>query len=810
MAIKKSELYNMLWRSCDELRGGMDASQYKDYVLVMLFVKYVSDKAKANAETLIEVPKGASFDDLIALKGQTNIGEEMNIKLSALAEANGLTGIINSADFSDEAKLGKGKDLVQTVSNLIGLFQSSGLDFSKNRAGDDDLMGDAYEYLMKNFASESGKSKGQFYTPAEVSRIMAKVIGINKTKKHNVPIYDPTCGSGSLLLRALNEAPYGASLFGQEYDVTTTGLAKMNMILHGYETYDIRSGDTLNNPQFFDEMGNLMTFDFIVANPPFSQKSWLKSAKINDKFERWNESTVGVPPDKNGDYAFLLHIVRSLNDTGKGACILPHGVLFRGNAEANIRQYLVDRGYIKGIIGLPTNLFFGTGIPACIIILDKEDAANRKGIFMIDAKADFQKDGNKNRLREQDIRCIVDIWEEQQDIPHYAKFVTKEDIIKNDYNLNLPRYIGSGDEEVIQNIEAHLKGGIPEYDIELLYHYWDACPTLKSCLFKNSTRKGFYDLIPQKQEIKEVINNHPEFIGQERELLKSYTEWCDLWLPRFKALRPQGFNPKKIIEEMGNSILEQFQHSLLVNKYDVYDQLMNYCAHTMQDDFYIIASDGWKIPLYVPQPIEKKKNRDTEKLKQRKEAKEVSDLACDLLPPIYVVEHFFSLEQKNISDAETELAKAESELNEYCEEYLDSYLDPALFEEKLNKANAQKRLKLVFKEEKEVLKTYLKYLNQVSDHKKQIKDEKFSLLIKVRQKYAEFSEEEIIQMVTDKWLTAFGNLLKTEMQRIGQTLYSNVISLVERYEQTLPEIKKEVDDYEQKVKEHLRKMGFAL
>jgi type I restriction enzyme M protein len=339
MAIKKSELYSTLWRSCDELRGGMDASQYKNYVLAMLFIKYVSDKAKHNIESLIEVPEDCSFDDMVKLKGKTNIGEQMNIKLAAWEEANDLDGMFKEADFSDESKLGKGKDLVQTVSNLIGVFQSSGLNFGRNQASDDDLMGDAYEYLMKHFATESGKSKGQFYTPAEVSRVMAKVIGLNNEKRSNVSIYDPACGSSSLLLRALAEVPIGAALYGQEYDITTVGLAKMNMILHGYETYDIRTGDTLNNPQFVNGE-NLRTFSYIVANPPFSQKSWLKSAKTNDKYERWNEHTIGVPPEKNGDYAFLLHIIRSLKDKGKGACILPHGVLFRGNAEADIRKYL--------------------------------------------------------------------------------------------------------------------------------------------------------------------------------------------------------------------------------------------------------------------------------------------------------------------------------------------------------------------------------------------------------------------------------------------------------------------------------------
>ena len=811
MAIKKSELYSTLWRSCDELRGGMDASQYKNYVLTLLFVKYVSDKAKSNVESLIEVPEGCSFDDMVNLKGKTNIGEQMNIKLAAWEEANDLDGMFKEADFSDESKLGKGKDLVQTVSNLIGIFQSSGLNFGKNQASDDDLMGDAYEYLMKHFATESGKSKGQFYTPAEVSRVMAKVIGLNKETRPNVSIYDPTCGSASLLLRALSEASNGAALYGQEYDITTVGLAKMNMILHGYETYDIRSGDTLNNPQFIKD-DNLTTFSYAVANPPFSQKSWLKSAKTNDKYERWNEHMIGVPPEKNGDYAFLLHIIRSLKDKGKGACILPHGVLFRGNAEADIRKYLIKRGYIKGIIGLPSNLFYGTGIPACIIIIDKEDAASRKGIFMIDAKNGFVKDGNKNRLREQDIRRIVDTWDAFENVLHYARFVKNEEIKKNEYNLNLPRYIDAENDEVIHNIEAHLKGGIPEHDIKQFYRYWEACPSLQQVLFKKDNRKGFFQFIPDKQNIKETINNHPDFDNQHRELFQSFAEWSHIWSPQFETLRPNSFNPKQMIEDMGDSVLEKFANSKLVDKYDVYDQLMNYCAETLQDDLYLIESDGWKVQTYVPQPIEKtKKEWAEEKPKKEKEAKTIKDIACDLLPVDCIVDEYFSTEKEKIAFLEEKLLSTETNLNELVEEYSDSYLDASNYaDNKLNKGNVQKRLKIAEGKEAKILQEYINHSNIIAGYKKQLKDNNSDLLEQVLQKYTSLSEEEIKKLVTNKWLVAFGNRLASEIQQVSQSLNSQLESLEERYEQTLPEINKEVDLLETKVMQHLEKMGFQL
>jgi type I restriction enzyme M protein len=468
MAIKKSELYSSLWKSCDELRGGMDASQYKDYVLVLLFVKYVSDKYAGQPNALIEVPEGGSFTDMVALKGGKEIGDKINKIIARLAEANDLKGVIDVADFNDADRLGKGKEMQDRLSNLVAIFENPALNFRNNRAEGDDILGDAYEYLMRHFATESGKSKGQFYTPAEVSRIMAKVIGINKARSQSQTIYDPTCGSGSLLLKAADESETGVTIYGQEMDNATAALAKMNMILHDDPTAEIWQDNSLSSPYF--------TFDFVVANPPFSNKAWSNGFDpFHDLYERFID---GVPPMKNGDYAFLLHIIRSLKSTGKGAIILPHGVLFRGNAEGDIRRNIIRKGYIKGIIGLPPNLFYGTGIPACIIVLDKENAANRRAIFMIDASKGFIKDGNKNRLRHQDLHKIVDVFNKQIEVSKYSRKVPVAEIAANDYNLNIPRYIDSSEAEDVQDIEAHLLGGIPNYDIDALDDYWQVFPTL--------------------------------------------------------------------------------------------------------------------------------------------------------------------------------------------------------------------------------------------------------------------------------------------------------------------------------------------
>ncbi|HEX4652349.1 MAG TPA: N-6 DNA methylase, partial [Granulicella sp.] len=419
-AIKKSELYSSLWQSCDALRGGMDASQYKDYVLVLLFLKYVSDKYAGKPYAPITIPPGASFRDLVALKGKPDIGDQINKAILApLANANKLSDF---PDFNDAAKLGSGKEMVDRLTDLVAIFENPALDFSRNRAEGDDILGDAYEYLMRHFATESGKSKGQFYTPAEVSRIMAQILGIRSARTSAATtVYDPTCGSGSLLLKVADEAGTPVTLYGQEKDAATSALASMNMILHDNPGAVILQGNTLANPKFRSP-DILKTFDYVVANPPFSDKRWSTGLDpLNDPFERF--TPFGVPPAKQGDYAYLQHIVLSLKSTGRGACILPHGVLFRGNAEATIRRALVRKGYLKGIIGLPANLFYGTGIPACIVVIDKADAQARKGIFMIDASGGFLKDGPKNRLRSMDLHKIVDVFNKQLEIPKYARMV---------------------------------------------------------------------------------------------------------------------------------------------------------------------------------------------------------------------------------------------------------------------------------------------------------------------------------------------------------------------------------------------------
>jgi len=797
MALKKSELYSSLWSSCDELRGGMDASQYKDYVLVLLFVKYISDRYVGVPYAPISIPEGASFMDMVALKGKSDIGDQINKKIiGPLANANKLSDM---PDFNEPAKLGSGKEMVERLTNLIAIFENPALDFSKNRAEGDDILGDAYEYLMRHFATESGKSKGQFYTPAEVSRIIAQILGIRSARTSNdTTVYDPTCGSGSLLLKVADEARTKVTLNGQEKDAATSGLARMNMILHNNPTALIMQGNTLAHPKFM-EGGTLKTFDYVVANPPFSDKRWSTGLDaLHDPYERFQP--FGTPPAKQGDYAYLLHIVRSLKSTGRGACILPHGVLFRGNVEVDIRRNLIRKGYIKGIIGLPANLFYGTSIPACIVVVDKEGAHARKGIFLIDASAGFMKDGPKNRLRAQDIHKIVDVFTKRLEVPKYSRMVSVEEIEKNEFNLNLPRYIGSKTPEDLQDIAGHLNGGIPKADVDALQSYWAICRQLRQTLFKDN-RPGFVDLAVDKAAIKSTIYEHPEFAAFINQMKVHFAAWRKTSVATLKELEA-GCHPKEIIASLSEDLLAHYANKPLIDQYDVYQHLLDYWAEIMQDDCYLIAADGWKAETY----------RIIEKDKKGKEKDK--GWTCDLVPKGLIVARYFAKEQEDNDKLAAELDSVVARITELEEEHGGE--DGLLSElDQVNKANVTARLKEIkgddeAKDEAAVLNEWLKLADAEAETKRRLKEAEAALDAKAYAQYPKLNEGEIKTLVVDdKWLATLDAAIHGEMERISQGLTQRMKELAERYETPLPQMVNHVAKLEAKVNRHLEKMGFS-
>ncbi|MFF9807686.1 type I restriction-modification system subunit M [Streptomyces coeruleorubidus] len=812
MALKKSDLYSSLWSSADELRGSMDASQYKDYVLTLLFVKYVSDKAKADPYALIDVPEDGSFDYLITLKGKSDVGEKVNVAIRKLAEANDLQGVINNADFDDPTKLGSGKDLQDKVSNLIGIFQD--MDFSGSKAEGDDLLGDAYEYLMRHFATQSGKSKGQFYTPAEVSRVMAQLLQIPADTPRATTVYDPTCGSGSLLIKVADAAPNGLTIYGQENDNATWALARMNMILHGNETHKIDQGNTLSDPKF-RQGDKLDTFDYLVANPPFSVKTWKNGfEKDYGRFDGY-----AWPPDKNGDYAFLLHMVKSLKSTGKGVVVVPHGVLFRGNSEATIRTELIKRRLIKAVIGLPGNLFYGTGIPACLLVLDKKYAQSRTGIFMIDASKGFEKDGPKNRLRPRDMHKIVDAFVHQKQIDRYSRMVPLSEISdpKNDYNLNISRYIDSSEPEDIQDLHAHLRGGIPDRDLDALQPYWEAFPSLRAELLE-PLRDGYSKLTVDRADIHGKVTGSSEYQAFAQGTADTVAGW---WADKREVLAgiTNTTRANDLIHDVSEALLDAFRPRPLIDEYGVYEQLMSYWNASMHDDVALIVSEGWDD---AAKPRLARTWKDKNNKTKYEDAHIVTGTRAnakrwvmDLIPPEYVIVRFFPNEKADLDALIAEHEAASQAVEEYTEEHAveEGLLWEAVEDDKINKALVQARLRVAKHEgaepdELQALQRVIKLYEAEAAAKKAVKEATAKLEQLALAQYPKLTTEDVQSLVIDdKWGGTIRGRIGGEVTALGQALVARLRVLADRYESTVGELEAHVEALAAKVSAHLAAMG---
>lgn len=812
MAIKKKDLYTALWASCDKLRGGMDASQYKDYILTLLFMKYVTDKFKGVKYADITIPVGGSFDDIVALKGKKNIGEGIDGIIQELAEANALSGVIDNAHFNDESKLGKGQEMVDKLTGLVAIFQRPEFDFKNNKAGGDDILGDAYEYLMRNFATESGKSKGQFYTPAEVSRVLAKVVGIDKiiSKDRNYTVYDPACGSGSLLIRAADEAPFEIAIYGQEKDTTTAGLAKMNLVLHNKAAGEIRAANTFSAPQYFEEGTDekvLKQFDFAVANPPFSLKNWQDGMREYGRFTGYG----GEPPEKNGDLAWLLHILKSLKPTGKAAVILPHGVLFRGNAEAAIRAEIIRRGYIKGIIGLPANLFYGTTIPACILVIDKSDADIREGIFMIDASRDYIKDGNNNRLRERDIYKIVTTFNQQiTEDPGYARFVPNHEImVDNKYNLNIPRYIHSGEQEDLQDIYAHLHGGIPARDVDSMKQYWTLFPNLKKTLFSVESH-GYYRLHVEEKAVRDTIYQDAAFLSYAGCISNAFAAWRQEVDADLRSI-DGSIDVKHYIEKLSEKLIAKYTDIDLIDKYDVYEVLLSYWQNTMADDVFLLKYDGYAAGREVEVV------REMTQTKKGEEKIKIKGWDGKLIPKSLMEQTFFAQERKAIRAEKNKLDEIQDRLDMLVAEQTGEYGVLADCLREKNKidskaVNAKYRFLRKTDPDGQECRILQKYRELCKIWKAQM--QKVTMLCDaletaVKAQYAALTIEEIKHLLVEKkWYASIYDGIQALYDAASLNIANRIVELARRYQKPLPQLESTVQQCEAVVRKHLEKMGF--
>lgn len=584
----------------------------------------------------------------------------------------------------------------------------------------------------------------------------------------------------------------------------------MNLVLHNKAAGEIKAGNTFSSPKFFEEGSNdevLKRFDFAVANPPFSLKNWTDGLKDYGRFSGYGD----MPPEKNGDFAWLMHILKSLKSTGKAAVVLPHGVLFRGNAEATIRQSIVDKGYIKGIIGLPANLFFGTGIPACIIIIDKSDADERKGIFMIDASHDFVKDGNKNRLRERDIYKIVTTFNQQITTnPKYARFVPNDEIkIKNNYNLNITRYIDCTVPEDLQDIDAHLNGGIPAVDVDSMEKYWTLFPNLKNKLF-SVMREGYYKLNIPTDEVRNAIYNDEEFSDYTERIDDAFDTWKNQVDEGLKNI-DNGVDVKQYIVELAEALLNSFDGIELIDKYDVYEVLLSYWQEIMGDDIYLISVDGYNAA------------RTTENIMgvytsgKKKGQEKIVGWEGVLLPKSMIEKAFFAEERRKINEAQNIADETQNSLDVLTEEqtgdegYLKDYLND---KDKVDAKAVSAKIKELKKakdngEEFAILSEYIKLSDTVPKQNKVVKELNVELEIKVKSQYLELTDEEILELLVNrKWYYTVFDGIKNLYVTASQNMANRIIELAERYEDTLPSLSEKVIELEKRVTAHLERMGF--
>ncbi|SQB35496.1 type I restriction-modification system subunit M [Clostridium cochlearium] len=844
--ITSEEIKRRLWDGANELRGSMDASRYKDYMLGLMFYKFLSDKtldAFRTSARLGKVTEGELVEEY--KKAREKYGETLDKTIQSvlgyyvLPEYLYQTWImdINTGDFEVQKVTDSLHNFERSVAiesgndDFKGLFSSSTIDLTDTALGSNlnerskniqalimlfadlnmvalqkgDILGEAYEYLIGQFAMESGKKAGEFYTPHQVSEVMAQIVA----KSSNIEsIYDPTVGSGSLLLTVGKhldpDAQKNLNYYGQEKNTATYNLTRMNLLLHGVrpEKMTIRNGDTLSYdwPEDPEKPNEGVQFDAVVMNPPYSVKNWNRSGlKVSDpRFEIAGT----LPPDSKGDFAFLLHGLFHLRQSGTMAIVLPHGILFRGGAEGEIRKKLIDKNYIDTIIGLPSNLFTNTGIPVVILILKK----NRKldePVLVIDASQEFIKVGKQNVLQEKHIAKIVDTFVERRREEGYSSLVYREDILENDYNMNIPRYVIAKSDEISHDVDAHLLGGIPEKDIKNLKILNTIVPdTLANAL--QPLRTGYFELAKEISELADEIMQSEQVSAKSEEMKKRINEYIDkYWSILIKVDKQSNING--IMEDMLLDIKEILSSFEFISVYDGYQNIADIWKDSLTKDLELISLSDFYTVARTREPNMIVKGSGNSRREEQ------DGWISSLIPNELIVKQLYNVESSNIENLKQEVSEIEMELEELVEAAKvegsdeNEILYECLTKNKEGEAGNSFTAKAIKDELKEykkdtdeykLLKNVEKLMSYRTKINKEIREKEKELKELVEERILILTEEEIDSLVFEKW---FGNLMEEMISLIEKPLKDELEILKmldDRYKSTLNDLDEEYSELE--------------